>query len=248
MTATLDLPADLLDCAAPTDVREMFRAVYANPLCGDTRMVFADALQAAGYERAALRQRVIGQPWNDDWRMAYAGMLDDDGGREEWVQVVIEQKCKYPEQIPINWNADWIAGGPLPGITEYTQYATFNFSDVRDDSAYLVSRGFVSHVSMTHSEWLEHAGLFALHPLEEVGLRDVSCEHSLFWRALSGGVDNEVDRQIFEILCELDEAGVCDGVLHHSDTPEVAKQRLSQACIVLARRRAKLSTVLEDRV
>jgi hypothetical protein len=247
MTTAIDLPADLLDCTAPTDVREMFRAVWQHPLCDDTRMVFADALQAAGHERPATRQRVIGQPREDRWRLAYAEMLGE-GERERWVKGIIEQKCKYPEQIPINWNADWIAGGPLPGITEYTQYATFNFSDVRDDSAYLVSRGFVSHVSMTHAEWLEHAHLFGLHPLEEVGLRDVNCEHSLFWCVLSGGVDNEVDRQIFEILCELDEAGVCDGVLHHSDSPEVAKQRLSQACIVLARRRVKLSTVLEDRV
>lgn len=149
-------------------------------------------------DTAALLHAVLADPAEDTVRLVYADALEEqgEGDRAEFIRVQVEYAAwerrtgsKYiagPEVRRVSellkfHRADWFAVGDMRPWSNGTNDVVWITGGVSTAFLYLggdVSRGFVSHLTCTTADFLQHAAsIFASQPVTGVVLRDKEPEY-----------------------------------------------------------------------
>ncbi len=146
-------------------------------------------------DRQAMLQDVLDNPADDAPRLIYADWLDenDEGERAEFIRL----QCQYPKQTELQiivsnfYGDEWReANQPYPTIGSRSPADRFRHlpgiaSMFRDWTKFAVGswlhyhRGFISHITCTAADWLNHGDAIVIeHPIETVTLTTLISEMS----------------------------------------------------------------------
>lgn len=82
------------------DERLLRAAANANPADAHARLILAECLQEQGRDREAAVERIVAQPWCDEWRLQLADVAEREGNATyaEFVRVQVELG-RLPEEV-----------------------------------------------------------------------------------------------------------------------------------------------------
>ncbi len=226
--------------ALETDRRSFLRAICENPADDVVRLVYADWLEENG-ERSLhaemIRLQIGGRvPSNRPGRWVKAAIGESGGSLLEWTNGFGKQDRSIT------------AYATREGVVAYSAFTAGSDERNAQRRRILITRGFVSRVSLSCKVFMQHAGaLFAEHPITEVRLTDRTARHGLpfpplhfGWQILQVIQPATANYMIpTEIFSRMVETGGLSNWRHYVGV-DAANTSLSAACVSYGRSLAGL--------
>lgn len=203
----------------------------------------------------ALLAAIIANPDDDTVRLVYADWLDENGQGERAEFIRVQVALSTPtlgadgtgdsqkrHELVRREAAIMSRRGPVEGRGKW--WADYGPGDRVSVVEWL--RGFVSEVTCTLADWLAHGpAIVAAHPIRRVVLTDivVSAAKSLF---RGTGTDDRdyggIPAWLWDRIRAMKRHNQIDGCWMYFDTRELAIDVLSDACLLHAKRKDKVTT------